>query len=149
MKKIAIILSLVVAYIATSCVKPFEEPNTIAADNYEVNLPKSVSDTSEPVHYAHISSNGNWTASLETQDGNSWCWLQEYYLDAKGNQVNVVTPISAFDGMEDMGRWNKVKGSGSLYLPIRFVTSSINRYAVLILTNTDTGDQVIMRITQK
>ena len=149
MKKIAIILSLVVAYIATSCVKPFEEPNTIATDNYEVNLPKSVSDTSEPVHYAHISSNGNWTAKLELEDGNSWCWLQEYYLDANGNQVNVVTPISAFDGMEEMGRWNKVKGSGSLYLPIRFVTSSINRYAVLILTNTDTGDKVIMRITQK
>lgn len=150
MKKIAIILSVVMACIATSCVKPFEEPNAIALDNYEVNLPKSVSDTSEPVHYAHISSNGNWTAKLElADDATTWCWLQEYYIDAKGNQVNVATPVSAFEGMEEEGRWNQVKGSGTVYLPIRFLTASANRYGVLIVTNTDTGDQVIMRITQK
>ena len=149
MKKIAIILSVVMACIATSCVKPYEHP-TLALDNFEVNLPLSVSDTSEPIYYAHITSNGNWTAKLELEDAaTTWCWLQEYAIDKDGNRYEVVTPISCFEGMEGMGRWNKVQGSGSVWLPIRFLTAPKARYALLIVTNTDTGEICKMRITQK
>lgn len=149
MKKIAFILSVVVAYVAVSCVKPFEYSITLALDNTEVNIPKSVADTTEPIHYARITSNGNWEATLVTENGDAWCWLQEYYTDVNGNKVYHVTPVSAFEGMESMGRWNKVQGSGTLWLPIVYVTASANRYALLTVRNTDTGEVCKMRITQK
>lgn len=147
MKKIALILTVVVAFVATSCQNDFKPTITLACDNQEVNIPKSVSDTAEPVHYARITSNGRWEATLETENGNSWCWLREYYTDSKGNKVNVVTPISSFEGME--GRWNKVKGKGTVFLPICYVTSSSTRYALLTVRNTDTGESIQLRITQK
>lgn len=149
MKKIAIILSIMMACVATSCVKPFEYTIGLALDNHEVNIPKSVADTTEPIHYAHITSNGKWEATLVTEDGNSWCWLQEYYIDANGNKVKVVEPVQAYDGMEEMGRWTKVKGKGTLWLPIAYVTASANRYATLTVRNTSTGEVCQMRITQK
>lgn len=150
MKKIAILLSLVVAFVFASCEKRFEfDKNSISLDNAEVNLPKSVSDTAEPVHYAKITTGGSWEATLETANGNSWCWLQEYYIDAKGEKVQVVEPVQSFEGMEEMGRWNKVKGNGTVWLPIGYVTASANRYAVLTVRHTGTGEIVRMRITQK
>ena len=153
MKKIAILISVIMACIATSCnkVRTFDPSIVLSLDNAEVNLPKSVSDTAEPVHYIHITSNGKWEATLETQDGNSWCWIQEYYLDSKGNKVFVAEPLEAFDGMEEMGRWNKVKGNGSVYLPLYYVTANANRYGILKVRRTDTNkaEVVTMRITQK
>ncbi len=147
MKKIVIILSVIVAFVASSCQNTFDPTITLALDNQEVNIPKSVSDTAEPVHYARVTSNGRWEATLETEDGNSWCWLREYYTDAKGKKVNVVEPISHFDGME--GRWNKVKGKGTVWLPLCYVTSSTTRYAVLTVRNIKTGEVKQLRITQK
>lgn len=151
MKKIAIILSVVVACIATSCVKPYKEPNALTLDNTEVNLPKSVSDTSDPVHYVHITSNGSWTAKLETEDNNSWCWLEDSYVNTSGNRVKVVkgvTYVSGYpvEGMTD--RFVEVKGSGSVYLPLHYLTANSNRYAVLIVTHSS-GKQYVLRITQK
>lgn len=150
MKKIAIILSLVVAFVLVSCEKHYEfDKNTISLDNAEVNLPKSVSDTAEPVHYIHITTGGEWEATLETQDGNSWCWIQEYYVDTKGQNVYVATPLESFEGMEEMGRWNKVKGKGTVYLPLCYVTANANRYGVLKVRLIGTDEVAVMRITQK
>lgn len=149
MKKIAFILSVMVASIALSCVKPFEYSIPLALDNFEVNIPKTVADTTEPIHYIHITSNGNWEATLITENKDAWCWLQDYYVDAYGNYVYHVTPISAFEGLAEMGRWNVVQGSGTLYLPLVYTTAAVNRYAKLIVRNTDTGDVREMRITQK
>ncbi len=150
MKKIAIILLLMMACIATSCVEPYKESNTLVFDNNEVSLPYSVKDGD--IHYLHITSNGSWTAKLETADGNSWCWIQDYfevYNGGNAEKVQVVTPLSSFEGMEEMGRWNKVQGSGSVYMPLRFVQNANKwRYAVLIVTNIDTGEERILRIRQ-
>lgn len=148
MKKIVIILAAMVACLATSCQKPFEY-TVFALDNQEVNLPKTVSGVSEFVYYAHITSNGPWEAKLETADGNSWCWLQEYYVDSKGAKVKVVEPIQSFEGMEEMGRWNVVRGDGTIWLPVRFVTTTVNRYATLTVRRTDTGEVKVLRIVQK
>ena len=86
---------------------------------------------------------------METQDGNSWCWLQEYFLDAKGNKVYVATPLASFEGMEEAGRWNKVKGKGTVYLPLHYVTASANRYGILRVRLVGTDEVAVMRITQK
>lgn len=152
MKKIAILLSLVAAFVLVSCdnERLFEyDKDTIKLDNAEVNLPKSVSDTAEPIHYVHITTGGEWEATLETANGNSWCWIQNYYVDAKGQNVYVATPLESFDGMEEMGRWCKVKGSGTVYLPLGYLTASANRYGVLKVRLINTGEVVTMRITQK
>lgn len=149
MKKIAIILSVMVACLATSCQKPFEYTLSIAFDNQEVNLPKTIANKTDFVHYIHIVSNGEWEATLETADGNSWCWLQEYFVDSEGGQVKVVEPVQSFEGMEEMGRWNVVRGKGTLWLPLRFVTTTVARYATLTVRRTDTGEIKQLRITQK
>ena len=145
MKKIAIILSVVVAFVATSCVKPYEEHSN-SLDNFEVNIPKSVSDTADPIHYIHITASGSWTAVLSTQNGNAWCWLEEAYINPQGEPVKVVTGVDTFDDME--GRYKKVTSSGTVYLPLHYTTTATNRYATLVVTF-GSGKQEIMRITQK
>lgn len=151
MKKIFILLIAAVA--AVSCDlsdRTFKPSIPLALDNYEVNLAKSVADTAEPTHYCRITSTGPWEATIETQTGDVWCWLQEYAVDVNGKTYYVATPLEAFEGMEEMGRWSKVQGEpGTTWLPIRFLTSSVNRYAAVTVRNLDTGDIKVLRITQK
>ena len=148
MKKLSIILAIVFAAVMTSCVG-YEPSIELDTDNFELQLAKSPG-SEEPIYYARISSNGEWEATLETESGDVWCWFQDYYVDAKENKVQVVTPVQAFEGMEDMGRWNKVKGSGTVWLPIRYGTADAERHAVIMIRRTDGVDKkCAMFITQK
>lgn len=131
--------------------KTEDDTPALALDNTEVNIPKSVSDTADPIHYVHITSNGSWTAKLETQDGNFWCWLEDSYVNAGGNRVKIVKGVTYVDGYPAEGmtdRFVEVKGSGSVYLPLHYITASANRYATLTVTHSS-GKQCVLRITQK
>ena len=151
MKKILLLLIAAVAVVSCDLSdRTFKPSIPLAVDNLEVNLPKSVADTSEPTYYCRVTSTGRWEASIETQTGDIWCWLQEYANDVKGNRYEVATPIEAFEGMEEMGRWSKVQGeAGTTWLPIRFLTSSVVSYGAVTLRNLDSGEVLVLRITQK
>lgn len=151
MKKILLLLIAAVAVVSCDLSdRTFKPSIPLAVDNLEVNLPKSVADTSEPTYYCRVTSTGRWEASIETQTGDIWCWLQEDANDVKGNRYEVATPIEAFEGMEEMGRWSKVQGeAGTTWLPIRFLTSSVVRYGAVTLRNLDSGEVLVLRITQK
>lgn len=151
MKKILLLLIAAVAVVSCDLSdRTFKPSISLAVDNLEVNLPKSVADTAEPTHYCRITSTGRWEATLETQTGDVWCWLQEYATNIKGETYYMATPVEAFEGMEEMGRWSKVQGEkGTTWLPIRFLTSSVVRYGALTLRNLDTGEVLVLRITQK
>ena len=151
MKRLSIIIAIVFATsLLASCKRGYEPSIPLATDNFELQLPKSIANVEEPIYYARISSNGEWEAKLETETGDTWCWFQEYYLDAKGNKVKVVTPVQAYDGMEEQGRWNRVKGSGTVWVPLRYLTTDSERHAVMMIRRTDGVDvQCEMFITQK
>lgn len=151
MKKIFLLLIAAVAVVSCDLSdRTFKPSISLAVDNLEVNLPKSVTDTSEPTYYCRVTSTGRWVASIETQTGDVWCWLQEYANDVNGNRYEIVDPLEAFEGMEEMGRWSKVEGkAGTTWLPIRFLTASVVRYAALTLRNLDSGEVLVLRITQK
>ncbi len=151
MKKILLLLIAAVAVVSCDLSdRTFKPSISLAVDNLEVNLPKSVADTSEPTYYCRVTSTGRWEASIETQTGDVWCWLQEYANDVNGERYEIATPLEAFEGMEEMGRWSKVEGkSGTTWLPVRFLTSSVTRYGALTLRNLDTGEVLVLRITQK
>lgn len=152
MKRLSIIIAIVFATsLLISCKRGYEPTIELATDNFELQLPKSLTNVEEYVYYARVSSNGEWEATLELElDGESWCWFQEYYVDAKGNKVQVVTPVQAFDGEEETRKWCKIKGSGTVWVPIRYVTTASERHAVMMLRRTDdVKKQCVMYITQK
>lgn len=151
MKRLSIIIAIIVATsLFSSCKRGYEPTIELATDNFELQLSKSPT-AEEPIYYARISSNGSWEATLEIElQGESWCWFQEYYVDSKGNKVQVVTPVEAFDGMEEQGRWCKIRGTGTVWVPLRYVTASVERHAVMMLRRTDGVDKRCnMYITQK
>ena len=146
MKKLSIIFAIVFAALLTSCVG-YEPEIELATDNFELQLSKAPG-AEEPIYYVRITSNGEWEASLETETGDSWCWFQEYYLDSKGNAVQVVTPVETFEGLDN--KWCKVRGTGTVSIPLRYVNAASERHAVIMVRRIDGVDKkCVMFITQK
>ena len=148
MKKIAIILSMVfVASIVSSCVPKFEYTIPLAVDNIERTWPANGYKAEDPVDYVRITSCGTWEATLTPSvEGESWCWIEDHYLDKQGNKVKVVECLEFYEGSE---RCCKVRGTGTVWLPIHYMATSFTRYATLNVRRVDTSDHVVMRITQK
>lgn len=146
MKKLSIILALIAAVAMSSCNKPHETTISLALNNDVVDLEKS-HNSKELVQYARVTSNGSWVATLETEDGRTWCWLNTFYTDSKGNKVSIkgLQPVAYYDGTELVC---KVKGSGTIDVPIAFGTTSENRYAVFTVYRPDTGERCSMRLDQ-
>ncbi|MBO7219813.1 MAG: hypothetical protein J6V21_01340 [Alistipes sp.] len=147
MKKLSIFLgALFIAVAMTSCVKPYENTIPLALDGLVVVLPKTL-DGKEPIHYAKVTSNGEWIAELETADGSTWCWIDPTRTDAEGNK----TPIKGFKVLanyEGSDLVCKVQGSGNLYIPIHFALSQSAHYAKLSVYRTDTGERCTLQLRQ-
>ena len=148
MKKIAIILSMVfVASIVSSCVPKFEYTIPLAVDNLERTWPKNGNNAEDPIDYVQITSSGTWEAKLTpATEGESWCWIEDHYVDKKGNKVKVAEYVEFYEGTE---RCCKVRGTGTVWLPIHYMQSSFTRYATLNVRRVDADVHVVMRITQK
>ena len=147
MKKLSIILgALFIAVAMTSCVQPYENTNSLALDGLVVVLPKT-HDTKEPIHYAKVTSNGEWIAELETADGSTWCWIDPTKTDAQGNKKvdKGITILSNYDGSDLVC---KIKGSGNYYIPIHFAFSQSAHYAKLSVYRTDTGERCTLQLRQ-
>lgn len=149
MKKLSIILAIAFATVVMPSCVGYEPTIELAVDNFELQLSKAGNGV-EPIYYARVSSNGEWEATLETENGGSWIWFQDYYVDAKDNHIQVVTPVQAFEGMEEVGYWNKIKGKGTVWVPIRYGTTDFERHAVIMIRRTDGVDKRCnLFITQK
>lgn len=177
MKKISIILSmLLAAYVATSCVEPYEmDPNVLTLSNYDLTLPKTSSKkdlNGENVCYIHIATTGPWEATLETQkEGEIWCWLNDFYREAKkdengntmkdefGNtiveKVYVAEGVEIFVGGADGAdgsdiQYCKVRGNGVTFLPLEYMDNngSTVRYATVVVRRTDIDVKRVMEIQQ-
>lgn len=148
MKKIAFILSIIFAVsLTTSCVQKFEYSIPLALNNLQLDLPKAGDGTDNPVHYIQITSTGTWEATLEPSvEGETWCWLEDFYLDKNGKKVKIAEVIDFYEGTE---RGCKVRGKGTLWLPMRYFASASERYATFTVRRVDTDDMRVMRITQK
>lgn len=162
MKKIGIILAIVVACVATSCQKPFEPSIELALDNFKLDLPKTTNALSGNIHYHRITSTGPWEATLETEkEGEIWCWLEDYYLQAKkengvtvkdeyGNtvyeKIYIAKGLETFEGSE---KYCRVSGKGTTFLPMGYMDNiGSARYAVFTVRRTDMDLQCVTYITQ-
>jgi hypothetical protein len=163
MKKTAIILAIIAAFVATSCQKPFEPSILLAVDNFKLDLPKTTNNINGNIHYHRITSTGPWEATLETEKvGEIWCWLEDYYLQAKkdahgvvlkdemGNtiydKVYVAKGIETFEGSE---KFCRVSGSGTTFLPMGYMDNiGSARYATFTVRRTDMDLQCETYITQ-
>ncbi len=146
MKKLSIFLgALFVAMAMTSCVKPYENPTSLALDGLVVVLPKTL-EGKEPIHYAKVTSNGEWIAELETADGSTWCWMDPTRTDAEGKKTLIkgVKVLANYDGT-DMAC--KIKGTGNIYVPIHFAFGQ-GRYAKFSVYRTDTGERCTLQLRQ-
>lgn len=147
MKKIVLISIIFVASVMTSCVQKFEYTLPLALNNLDLTLPKAGDGTESPVNYVQITSTGTWEAYLEPSvDGETWCWLEDHYIDKKGKKKYVGKVIAYYENTE---RGCKVRGSGTVWLPMRYLTTGSVRYATFTVRRVDTDDICIMRITQK
>ncbi len=146
MKKLSIILALIAAVAMSSCIKPHETSISLALNNDVVVLPKSHA-SKDLVHYARVTSNGSWEAVLETADGRTWCWIENTYTNSKGDVVPIkgLKAVAYFDGTDLLC---KVKGSGTMYVPIAFGTTSSTNHAVFTVYRPDTGERCSMRLDQ-
>jgi hypothetical protein len=167
MKKMLIILSMFVAYVATSCVQPYEQTDPLTLNNYDLILPKTSSKkglNGENIHYFHITATGPWEATLTTQDdAQVWCWLDDHYKeaakDANGQQikdeygrvqtveVKVVDGVACFEGTD---KFCTVRGgAGVTYLPMEYNDNQGNlRYATLRVRRLDMDYELFTNITQ-
>ena len=175
MKKIAIILMLFAAYVATSCIQPYEQTEPLTLNNYDLTLPKTSTKkglNGENIHYFQIGSTGPWEATLETQkEGEIWCWLHDFYgvakKDANGNtmkdefgniiieKVYVAEGVEVFVGGADGSdgsnpQYCKVKGTGIVFLPMEYMDNngSTIRYATLHVRRTDIDVERVTEISQ-
>lgn len=128
----------------SSCYKT-EGNISLALNNDVVVFPKTATETM--VHYAKVTSNGSWEATLEIADGRTWCWLETTATNANGETIPVkgLEPVKYFPDTDILC---KVKGSGTIYVPIRFGSTSETRYAVFTVYRPDTGERCTMRIDQ-
>ena len=163
MKKIAIILSVIFASsIISSCVKPFDYTVPIGVSNIELTLPAAgdgSSDVSSFIHFTQVISTGNWEATLELANPDlTWCWLSDSYRKAVGYDEDLgeniyeqvkIEKVEIVDYFTGTDKAFKVKGKGSLHLPLYYTSTGTARHAVVTFRNTDTGDVCHMRITQK
>lgn len=162
MKKIGIILAIVVACVAMSCQKPFEPTIALAVDNFKLDLPRTTNVLSGNIHYHRITSTGPWEATLETEkEGEIWCWLEDYYLQAKkengvtvkdeyGNtvyeKIYIAKGLETFEGSE---KYCRVSGNGTTFLPMGYMDNMGNvRYAVFTVRRTDMDLQCVTYISQ-
>ncbi len=153
MKKLSIILAtLFAAGVMTSCVEPFEYDLSLALNNSVLVLPKVVNtDPATPTPYynhTQVTSNGTWEATIETADGQTWCWLTDRYMDYKNDKEVVVKNLKIVKYFEDGVKGYKVRGNGTLFLPICYMSGG-PRYAILTVRRVDTGETLTMRIDQK
>ena len=175
MKKMLIILSMFVAYVATSCVQPYEQTDPLTLNNYDLTLPKTSSKkglNGENIHYFQIGATGPWEATLETQkDGEIWCWLHDFYAvakkDEKGNTMKdefgnvIVEKVYVAEGVEifvggadgsdgSNAQYCKVKGTGIVFLPMEYMDNngSTIRYATLHVRRTDMDVERVTEIQQ-
>lgn len=145
MKKLYVILAVVLTAMVMSSCDTTEGTISLALNNDVVDLPKSLVDKAL-VHYAQVTSNGTWEATLETEDGTSWCWLETSYTNSKGETIAIkgLTPIAYDDG----GLVRKVKGTGTIFVPIVYSPTSATKYAVFTVYRPDTGERCSMRLDQ-
>ena len=168
MKKILVILTVIfAATVATSCVKPFESQISLSVSNRTLDL--AAAPTAHPdgipgnFPYIQICSTGSWEATLETEDGTAWCWLNDHYLTArKGadgkpivdengmvvtDKTYIVEGVEAF--VQGTDNFKKVRGSGMVYLPMQFNSNPpATRYATFYVRRVDTGEVCEMKIRQ-
>jgi len=147
MKKIVILSIIFVASVVTSCVQQFEYTIPLAVDNIERTWPKNGDNMEDPVDYVRITSNGKWEAKIiPAVQGETWCWIEDHYVK-KEKKYKVATITEYYEGTE-LGC--KARGKGTVWLPVHYLRSSINRYATFIVRRVDGVDcEVVMRITQK
>lgn len=167
MKKILVILTVIfAASVATSCVKPFESQISLSVSNRTLDLAAAPAAHPDGIpgnfQYIQICSTGSWEATIETEDGTAWCWLNDHYLTAqKGpdgkplvdemgmvitNKTYIVEGVEKFTGTD---KFRKVRGSGMVYLPMQFNSNPpAIRYATFYVRSTDTGEVCEMKIRQ-
>lgn len=148
MKKISIILSVLFAVIATSCVKPYEPTNTLALLNYNLTLPKTTGKVEGNVYVIQVTSTGSWEASLEHSTEAVWCWLNDGYSTSKGEHIQTVEGLETFEG--DDSKFKKVRGFGTQYIALVYNDnmSTKQNFATFVVRRVDTGETRIMNITQ-
>ena len=181
MKKILVILTVIfAASVATSCVKPFESQISLSVSNRTLDL--AAAPTAHPdgipgnFQYIQICSTGSWEATIETEDGTAWCWLNDHYLTAQKGpdgkplvdemgmvetpeyivanipSSNTNTKTYIVEGGEKFtgtDKFRKVRGSGMVYLPMQFNSNPpAIRYATFYVRRTDTGEVCEMKIRQ-
>lgn len=167
MKKILVILSVFfTAAVVTSCVKPFEPTISLSLTNRTLALGSTADAHPDEIpgnfHYINITSTGSWEATLETENGSAWCWLNDHYLTArkgadgkplKDEMGNVITDktyiVEGVEKFKGTDKFCKVRGSGSVYLPLQFNNNQTTvRYATFYVRRLDTGETCVMNIRQ-
>lgn len=154
MKRISIILAVIFAIgVTTSCVQPWKNEVSLALDNDVVLLPMSLNvdpPVNPPyVNFTLVSSTGPWEATIETQDGSSWCWLANYYEEEHGEEkVKVyIKGLKVVEYFSDGEKACKLRGNGYMPLYIYYMPGG-PRYAMLTVRRTDTGEVCTMRLDQ-
>jgi hypothetical protein len=167
MKKILVILTVIfAATVVTSCVKPFEPTISLSISNRALALKAAPDAHPDGIpgnfQYIQICSTGTWEATIETEDGTAWCWLNDHYLTArKGadgkvlvdemgmvitDKTYIVEGIEKFKGTD---KFCKVRGTGMVYLPMQFTSNPpVVRYATFYVRRVDTGEVCEMKIKQ-
>lgn len=168
MKKILVMLSVLFAATAlTSCMRPYEPTISLAINNRVLYLRAIAYAHPDGLpgnyHYIQITSTGSWEATLETEDGTAWCWLNDFYLKVlkdengvplKDELGNLVTErVYIAKGVEAIGdsdtNFRKVKGTGTVFLPMMYNNSQgKDRYATFYVRRPDTGELCVMNIKQ-
>lgn len=150
MKKILMYISvLFVAMSVSSCVEPFEYTTSLALNNRLLSLPKIAPDyTGKGIHYAQVTSTGTWELYIETESNVQWCYFLASYTDnTTGEEIQVVEPLE----YNEEGKIIKVRGTGTVFVPVEYTDNGgvVERVAYITATREDTGDECIMKITQK
>lgn len=154
MKKLYIILTVVLALgVTTSCVKPFEHTTSLAINGIVRDLP-TAHNSKELIEYVQVVSDGSWIAMIEQPTSGEATlinfWLETSYVkNGKTVQINNLKPLAYYqiDGV-DSELLCKVKGTGSTFVPIRYVETTSTRYATFTVYRPDTGERCSIRLDQ-
>lgn len=165
MRKIGlIVLVMAVACTITSCREKFKYTIPLAFNNYDLIISKNgdgsgpkegeedefgniIDTNTESTCYIQVTSSGTWELELiPAVEGEGWCRWDDHWVDNKGKKHYVVKIVGYYEGTN---RANKVRGTGTVWVPMRFGNAKEARYATCVARRVDTGYTCVMRIWQQ